>query len=388
MKIKVLAGALLAVAVPLLALIPVAGAQTFRSDQSVNISSDDVIDGSAYLAGSSIDVSGKVNGDLYCAGQNVTISGEVTGDVLCVGQTLTISGTVGGNVRIAGQTMAIGGTIGKGASIAGQTITLHKDGQIGQDATIVGQNTNIDGQVGRDLVLSSVTSNINSAIGRNVTADIETLNLAKGTVIGGTLNYTAPQKLTSSEGSTVAGKVTYIETKEEAKEAKSAFNPLAAIIWSLMLLVSALILVLVIPRLLHNATQPTVESASKALLTILVGFVAGIVMPVAILLLMLTVLGIPFAIVTLVAWTLIVILSGAFAAYYLGRVVWRTQSNAILTMLVGALIIVIGLMLPIINVLIWLIAVWYGTGAILAHLQKLLPAPQYDMSKQSARTKK
>lgn len=388
MKIKVFAATLFTLMVSLFAVAIPANAQTFHSEPSVSVASDDTIDGSAYLAGSSVDVSGKVNGDLYCAGQNITISGEVTGDILCAGQTVTVSGTVAGNVRLAGQTVSLSGNIGKSASLAGQTITLHKDGQVAQDVTIMGQITSIGGYIGRDLVISSLAANINSTIGRNVSANIETLDLAKGAAIGGTLNYTSPQKLTNAEGSVVAGKVTYTEMKERAENAKSTFNPFAAIIWSFMLLVSAVILVLLFPRFLHDTTQTSTKSASQALLTILIGFVTGTVVPVAILLLLITIIGIPFAIVTLVAWILIVMLSGAVAAYYVGRIVWRTQPNAIFTMLVGALIIVVTLTIPVLNVFIYLLAVWYGSGAILLQLKKFIPVPRYNMQNVPAKTKK
>lgn len=388
MKIKVFAVTLLTLAIPIVAVVATANAQTFRSDQSVTISNDDVINGSAYLAGSSVNVSGKVDGDLYCAGQNVNISGEITGDVLCAGQTLTISGTVTGNVRLAGQTMALSGKVGKSASIVGQTITLHKDGEISQDVTIIGQNTNIDGRIGRDLALTSVVANINSTIGRNVNADLESLTLAKGAAIGGALTYTAPKKLTASDGSVVSGKTTYTEAKDDNKKSESAFNPFAAFIWSLMLLVSALLFALLFPRFLHDATQLSSMSVSKVLLATLVGFVASVVMPVAIILLMITVLGIPFAIATLVAWILVVMLSGAFAAYYIGHLVWSKQSNTILIMLVGALILVIALLVPILNVLVWLFSIWFGSGAILLYLRKQIPAPRYNLSKTAVRSKK
>ena len=144
------------------------------------------------------------------------------------------------------------------------------------------------------------------------------------------------------------------------------------------------------PRKLATDIQmtPMVAAVPNALLAVLVGLIAGIVMPFIAILLFITVLGIPLGLLLLVAWALIVMLSGAFAAYYLGRVVWRSQTNAIFTMLFGALIVVVLLLIPIINVIVWMLAGWYGSGVILIALKNHTVVPHYDMKKQQPRSRK
>jgi cytoskeletal protein CcmA (bactofilin family) len=388
MKIKVFTAALIACTLAAFATVGAVAAQTFRADESTSIPASETIDGSAYLAGSTINVSGNVNGDLYCVGQNITITGNITGDVLCAGQTVTVNGTVEGNVRLAGQTIMIGSDVGKSATLAGQTIILNQDGQIGQDATVMGQTVTLDGIIGRDVVTSSASTTINSSIGRNVSASVDTLTLASNAEIGGKIDYTSPQKLSSAEGASVAGRVTYTEMQKDTKDEPIGYNLVGAIVWSLMLLASAVIFALLFPRLLHSTTQTSVNAVPQALLAVLVGFVAGIIMPFAIVTLMVTVLGVPVAIVVLLAWILILALSGVFAAYFAGRLIWRQQTNAVLTMLVGAFVILILLLVPIINILVGLLCLWYGTGVILIQLQKHFIIPQYDTSKYTAKAKK
>lgn len=378
MKMKVFAGALFTLVIPLFVFVGAANAQEFRGGQSPTVSSDETIDGSAYIAGASVDVSGTINGDLYCAGQSITISGTVNGDILCAGQTISFSGTTNGNVRMTGQTIAVNGTMAKSASLAGQTITIDRQGKIGQDATVLGQSVHINGLVARDLVLSSVTATINSQVGRNVKADIETLSLTKSALIGGTVDYSSPNKFIKADGSEIAGKVTYTPVKYESNKPTRGFDLVGLLVWSLMLIVSAVIFALLFPQLLHTVTAPMTRSVSQTLLVILIGFVATIVMPVAIVIMMITIVGIPFAFVTLIAWILVLALSGVFSAYYTGRVIWKSQNNALLTMLVGAIALVILLAIPIINVLAGLVSLWLGSGAVIMHLRSLYVAPNYD----------
>lgn len=388
MRIKVFAVTVLTLALSVFAVATTVNAQTFRAEESAAISINDSVDGSAYLAGSTINVSGKINGDLYCAGQTITISGEVTGDILCAGQTITMTGSVAGDVRLAGQTVSVSSNVRKSASLFGQTIILGRDGKIGQDATVTGQSVTIDGSIGRDLVVASASADINATIGRDVTAYTDAFHLGKNAAIGGTVDYTSPQTLTRAKGASVAGKINYTEATEYTGRDTDAYSPFAAIVWSFMLLGSALIFALIFPRVLHGTTETSAKSAPQALLAILVGFIATIVVPVAILLLMVTILGIPLGIVLLFAWLFVLALSGVFAAYFAGRVIWRSQTNALLIMLAGSALIVILLMIPILNVLITLLCIWYGSGVILLRLKQHFVAPQYDMKKSPAKIKK
>ncbi len=377
MKAKIL-GVLMLTFVSVFVFTAIASAQTFRTGQSATIPSNETIDGSAFVSGSAVDIAGKINGDLYCAGQNITISGEVDGDVLCAGQTITLSGTVTGSARLAGQTVAISGDVKGSATTAGQTVTLEGTGKVGRDALLLGQSVNLDGQIARDAVIASNSASVSAGVGRNVTANVETLTLNQGASIAGRLDYTSPNKLTKDAGANVVGKTTYNQQKVEQRQ-HGGYNIAAVIIWGLMLLVSAIIFVLLFPRELHRATDPALASPAGTFLAIGVGLVAGIVMPIIILLLIITVLGIPFALAVLLAWILILALSGTFAAYFIGRLIWRAQSNAVLIMLAGALVIIILLMIPIVNILVFLLSVWYGTGAIILQLKKLAVAPRYDM---------
>ena len=54
-----------------------------------SIPAGQVVDGSAYLAGSTVTVQGTINGDLYCGANNVIITGTIEGDVICGANPMT-----------------------------------------------------------------------------------------------------------------------------------------------------------------------------------------------------------------------------------------------------------------------------------------------------------
>jgi len=381
---------ILALLLPIVALfvfaVATANAQTFRSGDTTSVAATETIDGSAFIAGSTVDVAGTIKGDLYCAGQTVTITGRVEGDVLCAGQTITLAGMVTGDARIAGQTISLTGDIEGSLSAAGQTATLGGTSKVGRDALFLGQSVTVVGPVERDLTIASGSTVINAKVGRNLAAEVETLTLGANADVKGSVDYIAPTNLSRSHGANVDGKITYTERKVERRaDVAAGFNLAGAIMWWLMLVVSALIFALLFPRELHRTTEPSVGSFPQVLLAVAVGLIAGIVMPIAILLLMATVFALPFALVLLVAWVLILAVSGAFAAYYLGRVIWRTQTNAILTTLIGAAVIATALAVPVLNVLAWFLVVWYGSGAVLIQLKRMAAVPHYDMAVKKTR---
>lgn len=380
MKIKLIGVTLLSLTVSLLLFVTVAGAQAFRTGEVSTIASGETIDGAAYLAGSTVNIAGTINGDLYCAGQNVTISGDIDGDILCAAQTINFTGRVTGDVRLAAQTITISGEVGKSATMTGQTVTIDGRASIGQDVTIASQIANVNGAVARDAVLGAATVTVNTTIGRNVTADVEMLTVGGDARIAGTLDYTSPRQFSKADDAVISGKVSYHYTDREKTSNANAYNPLATFVWLLMLITSAIIFVLLFPRVPHRVTSESVASVSRAWLTVLVGFVTAIVMPFLIAILALTVLGLPFALVVGIAWVLILAISGVFTAYYIGRVVWRTQHNAVLTMLTGAAILSILLIIPILNIFVALLSLWYGSGAVLIYLRGLFVTPHYDMS--------
>jgi MFS superfamily sulfate permease-like transporter len=128
-----------------------------------------------------------------------------------------------------------------------------------------------------------------------------------------------------------------------------------------VLTVTAVVLVLVLPGLFERAAAVT---WGRLGLTFLIGLVSSIVVPVVLVLLMATAIGIPLALMAGLMWLLAVLLSGPFTAYLLGRRILR-RSNPLLVMLVGAAVVFLLYLLPFVGWLFWLIGMWVGLGALL-----------------------
>ena len=127
---------------------------------------------------------------------------------------------------------------------------------------------------------------------------------------------------------------------------------------------------LLFPRWLHRVTDHLVPSPWKALL---VGFVASIAVPIALLFLAVTIIGAPLALAGLLVWTLMVLATFVYSAYYIGRLVFRGTQHPVVKSLVGGVILIVALQIPWLNIVVWLAMVFFGLGAQLLEFHRQRP---------------
>ena len=332
-------------------------------------------DHTVYKAGASVTITGTVNGDIFCAGQTVTIDAVVNGDVICAGQSVTVNGTVNGNVRVAGQTVNIGAKVNRNASLAAQDAALQSNATISSDLGIAAQTATIDGQVGRDVNSVANTLALNSSVGRNVEANAQKLELGNAGRLVGNLTYTSPRLVKESNGATIAGKVTYHQSAPSHPGHRIAHLwVLRSFYVDLALLVASMVLVALAPQVFGRWNKTARAKPWQALLA---GFVAMFVVPALVIALALTIVGIPLAGVVVLAWILALFLSAPITAFYLGSLILKQEKRAPLVMLVGAVVLALICLVPILGGIVTVVAMWFGAGNLILNLRKLYQKPQY-----------
>jgi hypothetical protein len=353
-------------------------AQTFRQ----NVAEDQVVDSSLYSAGQNVDIRGTINGDVYCAGKHVVVDAIVHGDVLCAGQDVDISGHVDGSVRVGGQTVTIEAVVAHSLNVASGQFALAKTASVGQDATVAGSKSKLEGAIGRDLVIASGdTTTLENTVGRNVRFNGAAITLLGGTHVKGDFIYTSRQAADIGSNAQIDGRSKH-QTPQARKE-RSHFGSLfgfSAVFFLYMLvaaLIASLVLILLLPQTIHAVSGEAVRSLGK---TLLVGFLAAIAAPVLIFGSMLTLIGIPLALGLLMAWVLIVLLSGPIAAYYLGSMVLSKSKNPVAIMTLGSVLLTVLYFVPIVGGFLMLVGYLLGVGAILLSLKHHLPKPKYKVS--------
>jgi cytoskeletal protein CcmA (bactofilin family) len=374
-KLKIILLALLVMAVPIVAFAGTSHAGSFQSGDNVETKKNEVINHTLFIAGNNVEVNGTVKGDVFCAGRNITINATVDGDVICAGMNVEINGTVMGDVRAAGQVVTLTAKVGHNASLAGNTIRVDADATVAGDLQAAGDTTTINGSVARDLDAAGSIVTVNSMIGRDVQASTDNLQLNSGAKVGGNVTYYSHNGLDQASGATVKGKTVRQEPKTDRHERNT--NPLPSILFSLFaLLTLAFVLLAVFPRKFNELTD---LALTKPGMTVLIGLAACIGVPAVILVSFMTVIGIYLGVILLLAWLLVMLMSGVLTSYYMGRLVlMRTSHHPFVAMLVGVVVFSALLLIPIVNVITIIAAGLFGSGMVIRELFGKNSAPKYE----------
>lgn len=355
-----------------------------QMEQSIYVGPDEIIDGNFIKAGNVIDINGSVNGDVIVAGNSITIAGAVAGDVIAAGNSITITGPVGGSVRVAGSTVQIGGHVSHNVWAVGSTVALGSESAVGWDVYAAGGSVEVRGPVGGNLWVGAGTVVIANEIGKDVTASVDqegTVVLYPTAVVNGNLTYRAAsdQQLVVREGATVAGKTTRQPLPAGTSPAGRAWLGTAYLFWKLVslfgLLVIGLVLLTLAPKKLLEINQEMVKRPWPSLGW---GAVYLIVTPVAVVLLLLTIIGIPLALIILALYGISLCVSKVLAGFTLGLLLVTQTGKAaykgslVWPLALGLVIITLLSMIPFLGWAVKLLLVLWALGALMAVKKRTL----------------
>lgn len=353
--------------------LPLGASQAFevKTDNSIKLGKEEIADGNIYASCGDMTIDGTVNGDIIAVCQNININGVINGDVIAFGQKIEINGSIKGNTRIAGSKISINGSIDRNANVFANEISFGKDSLIRWDALVGGINGNFEGNVDGNLHGLMSSAAISGKIGKNVnlTIDGQSSNkeggilITKDAVIAGDLIYKASKDARLESPSSVSGKV----QKDEPRQKEE--RPLATL-WGIFYKAASLILIaIVIISLRKNIIQDIAANLDKSWASsLLIGFSLLVFTPILILILMLTIIGIPLALILLASYLSFIVFSAIFASSYLAGLLinklFKREVNPYLSALIGLLLFSSAAAIPFVGWLISLLVISLGFGAL------------------------
>lgn len=338
-------------------------AARFSTANATYIRSGETVRSSAYLAGDDVTVEGTIKGDLFCAGNTIKISGTVEGDIICAGANIEITGRAAGDMRLAGQSVVLRGEAGGNVSLLADTVRTEKTTKIGGDVNGAAANVRLAGDYGRDIALAAEQMTILGNVARDVEGTYQTLRLTEESQVGGRLSYVSPQE--AQNNGKVQGEVTHRQGDgARVSVAVQLFVMMVAALFGLLLL--AFILSYVIPKPLEDMAVYAANAPARPLLW---GLAAALIMPLAVVIMLLSYVGVIAGIFMVLVWLVLVMVSGSVAAYLAGRKLLPRSRSVTARMMVGSLILLGLYLLPVVNVLVALAATIYGSGTVLGYLE-------------------
>ena len=359
MKQKLKAVLAVAIASVGVAALSVSGAQAVNSENYIKVdegsvnSSETEVNHSLTLVGNNVTSSDKVDGILFALGNNVTVKGSNEYGVL------------------GGSTVDVTNTITKDLFVGGGVVNINKDAKIGRDLYAAGGVVNVNTDIKGNAFIAASTvklSNVKVEGDLNVYAQVITYD---GTVtVKGKVNY--------NKDARVDGKVEGQTDAYEAAAMSMGVQPvgygeyaLTVIISTISLLITAIVIHAIFPGIHRKLAGFFKEmKASTMIKNIVFGLCALIVVPILAILLLLTIVGMPLALIALGFYVLCIYLATAATGAYLGHLIltkaFKAKPNVYLELVIGIILLGLIALIPVVGWIIGVLAVLFGIGLILA----------------------
>lgn len=303
-------------------IIPaVALAASFRVGQQPNVPASEKITGDLYIAGGNVSSHGPVTGDLVIGGGNILVDSAVSQDLIVGGGSVTILSAVADDLRVGGGNIVISGSV-KGDVVAAGGQTQISGVGIGGDVLWAGGVLRVEAPVTGNLTLRGGDVTIQSTVHGNVDFRGEKLTLGKNAVIDGNLTYRSPKEATMEEGAVVKGSTNYEPQKSIQGDKKGIATIISVALFGkfLSILACALVIGLLFRR--YSAELLTIAT-SQPLTEMGRGVVVLIMLPIVSIILLVTLLGIPFGILGLLGFVAVLIFVSIVAPIILGSLVHK-----------------------------------------------------------------
>ncbi|MDD4995623.1 MAG: hypothetical protein PHW53_04135 [Patescibacteria group bacterium] len=317
-----------------LSVMPVFAA-TVGSGETYWQGPEKTVSGNLYLSFGNIDISGKVDGDLVAVGGNILITGEVTGDILVAGGSIDIWGKVGGDVRAAGGKVFIANDVAGDVLAAGGMVQVRPNVKVGGDVIMAGTAVFATGNIAGNVRVAGETVLVAGNIGGNVrTYSEEGPTISEPTRIAGNLEYSSFEAIEIPAGVEIVGETVFNKTSPQGPAVprqieREVQKPILILILGIFLvyiikvifmIFAALFGVIAYPKKSKEFVDNTLGHFGRSFL---IGLLFAVAAPVAIFLLMVSVLGTMLGMAAALLYGLFMMIACVYAGVILGALIFR-----------------------------------------------------------------
>ncbi len=350
------------------------------SEGEVIISKNEVVADDLYVAGKTIRIEGRVEGDLYAAAENIFVTGTITGDTTAVGSDITIEGSIGQDVYLFGRNISLNrAKVTDSLHMAGQNIIVSSDTLLGGSLLSAGNNIRNDATIARSLMLGGRSVYHNAPVLGEARLAGENITLGPKTSINKDLTYfLSPEKGKIDNQAQVKGNTNVVTEPTEWKQKRTIDEQNRrnfGYIWRAWSYVGMLLAGGIMIWLLRKPLNTAVNSLHNRSLNALgSGLLITILTPPALILLSLTVIGIPLSLLALPLYLILLYTAKIVVSLAIARTLFSAASisktTPLFEMFVGVTVLHLLKIIPVGGHFISMIATWIGLGAIYLSLKQ------------------
>lgn len=356
-----------------------------------------------------ISVNGRVDGEVRIFGGDIALDLDVTEDVKVVGGEIDFSGRAGGDLRIAGGNVEFDATVSGDADFAGGimdlsgevmgmtragagTIDIHNDFVAGEGIDAAGEEIMFHGSSAGNVNFRANEIFVDGVIEGNLKTRGDRVVILPGARISGSLNHRGPEAPEIRDGAVIGGEIDFLEAAYDSDwedfhdlDLDFDFGPVGDIL-GVAFIASAVLLGLLASLLAPNgvariAREFRVRPFVSGMLGLVIFAFSPVILVTLIILLALTVIGIPLAVLAAALYLPFLFLAYAFGAIALGDLIFNRRNTRLglglraLSLLVVLIAVAAIGVVPMLGFTAGLILMCIGLGAWVLALGKREPAP-------------
>lgn len=330
-----------------------------------------------YLAGENVTVNANAGGDVIVAGGHVRISKRVGGDVAAAGGQVEIDAQVDDDVRAVGGQVRLDGQTAGDALAAGGSVRLAPQARVDGRAWFAGGSVEVAGVIAGELRAAGGEVILAGQVDGDARIYAKTLKVLPGARIGGRLDYYGPTAADIAPEA-VIGTLSYHPLEGPAEEADSDRG--FALMFYFLLGITGVALYLIFP---HFALAAAAALGERPGASFGIGLAALLAIPPAIVLLLMTLVGLLLGLLLLGFYALLVLAGFLTGLLFLGDRLLRLlrhggqirHSKRLLSLIAAVLIVWLAGFVPVAGGLAVILLLVLGTGAVLRQVWRVYRGP-------------
>jgi hypothetical protein len=329
-----------------------------------------------FAAGKLVAIQRPVIGDLIAAGSEMEVAAPVAGDALLAGGTVLVSKPISQSLYAAAGKLVINDTVARNVRVAGGRVEFSPISEVRGNVTAMGGEVELKGKVNGYVQVAGGRVLIDAIIVGNVEATSGQVELGPNAKITGLFRYSSREPLKRDRAALTNGGVEMFDVPggwPVPENVEHHMGRSGSWIWTIGLLLVAALLMTALPGF-YSRVEDTLRR--RPAMCLLVGFVTLVCTPVAALLFLITLIGVPLGLLTLMLFGLLMIVGYVSLGISLGDwALQRVKSGQSISLLwrvgaavVGVLLVSLLARIPWLGTLLAMVALIAGVGCLVLQL--------------------
>jgi hypothetical protein len=272
-----------------------------------------------FAAGSSVEVFEPVAGNAFLTGGEVTVEAPVAGGTFAAAAHVDIQSPVGKSLYAAGGSVTVSSSVHHAAWLLGDTIDITPGASIGGPTSLAGRTVTLDGEAQGPVAIAARDVAINGRVAGDIEVSAQRIEVGPEARIGGKLRYRSGEVPQVAPGAQIAGGLEQLPARGARfgwhERTRRATSESGHGLWFGGSFVIGALMLLIGPAFMSETSLIARREWAQSLG---IGLIVLVTVPVAVLMLFITLIGIPVGLVAIAVYAAVLLLGYVCGATAVG----------------------------------------------------------------------